>query len=150
MSYIDRLIKNCKTAKVSYPVREFEFVALTDLDGIKQAIYVIEEIEGNIEKTFFEFSRYKEKKERKCAKLNAPSQVMYVGSSTTGVRKRIEQHLGNGHESTYSLHLKHWFNGNYRIIIKQYEVTKDVLQIIEDDLSDQLKPAFGKQGGNNK
>jgi len=150
MSYIDRLIKNCETAKVSSPVREFEFDALTDLDGIKQAIYVIEEIEGNIEKTFLEFSRYKEKKERKCAKLNAPSQVMYVGSSTTGVRKRIEQHLGDGHESTYSLHLKHWFNGSHRITIKQYEVTKDVLQIIEDDLSDQLKPAFGKQGGNNK
>lgn len=75
---------------------------------------------------------------------------MYVGSSTTGVRKRIEQHLGNGHESTYSLHLKHWFSGKHKITIKQYTVAKDIIQIIEDDLSDQLTPAFGKKGGNNK
>ena len=150
MSYIDRLIKNCEIAKTSSPSREFEFQEVTDLDGIKQAIYIIEEIEGDIEKTFLKFSRYKDKKERKCAKLNAPSQIMYVGSSTTGLRKRIEQHLGDGHQGTYSLHLKHWFKGNYKITIKQYDVTREVLQIIEDDLSDQLKPAFGKQGGNNK
>jgi hypothetical protein len=31
-----------------------------------------------------------------------------------------------------------------------YDVENEVLQIIEDDLSDILKPAFGKQGGNNK
>ena len=150
MSYIERLIKNCEIAKESSPTREFKFEKLSDLDGIKQAIYIIEEIEGDVEKTFLEFSRYKEKKERKCAKLNSPSHVMYVGSSTTGVRKRIEQHLGNGHESTYSLHLKHWFNGKHKITIKQYTVAKDILQIIEDDLSDQLNPAFGKKGGNNK
>ena len=150
MGYIDRLIENCKTAKESSPTNEFEFNNLSSLDNIKQAIYVIEEIGGDIEETFLKFSRYKEKKERKCAKLNAPSQVMYVGSSTTGVRKRIEQHLGDGHVGTYALHMKHWFKGKYKITIKQYDVTKEVLQIIEDDLSDQLKPAFGKQGGNNK
>jgi len=38
----------------------------------------------------------------------------------------------------------------YKITIKEYTVAKDVLQIIEDDLSDQLSPAFGKKGGNNK
>lgn len=75
---------------------------------------------------------------------------MYVGSSTTGVKKRIQQHMGDGHAGTYALHLKHWFKANYRITIKQYSETKEVLQIIEDDLSESLKPAFGKQGGNNK
>lgn len=150
MDYIDRLIENCKAAKESFPTDEFEFNDLSSLDKIKQAIYVIEEIDGDIEETFLKFSRYKEKRERKCAKLNAPSKVMYVGSSTTGVRKRIEQHLGYGHVGTYALHMKHWFTGKHKITIKQYGVTKEVLQIIEDDLSDQLKPAFGKQGGNNK
>ena len=150
MGYIDRLIENCKIAKESSPTVEFEFSDLSGLDNIKQAIYVIEEIDGDIEETFHRFSRYKEKKERKCAKLNAPSQVMYVGSSTTGVRKRIEQHLGEGHVGTYALHMKHWFAGKHKITIKQYCVTREVLQIIEDDLADQLKPAFGKQGGNNK
>jgi len=150
MDYINRLINNCEIAKSSSPVNEFELMALTDLDKIKHAIYTIEEVGGDIESTFLLFSQYKKKKRRMCAKLNAPSQVMYVGSSTTGVRKRIEQHIGDGHKSTYAIHLKYWFTGKYKITIKQYDVTSDVLQIIEDDLSDQLKPAFGKRGGNNK
>jgi len=150
MSYIDSLIQDCKSAKVAIPIKEFEFKKLSDLDGIDQAIYVIEQIDGDIEDTFLGFAKYKAKKDRKCSKLNSPSKVMYVGSSITGVKKRIEQHLGNGHKETYSLHLKYWFNGDYKITIKQYSETARVLQIIEDSLSDQLKPAFGKQGGNNK
>ena len=150
MRYIDRLIENCEKAKTASPLEEFVLQNLAELDGIKQAIYVIEQIEGDQEEIFLEFSRYRDKKERKCAKLNSPSQIMYVGSSTTGVRKRIEQHKGEGHAGTYALHLKHWCRSDYRITIKKYSETKEVLQIIEDDLSDRLKPAFGKQGGNNK
>jgi hypothetical protein len=150
MRYIDKLIENCELAKKALPSKEFVLSDMAQLDGIAQAIYVVEQVGGDIEKTFLDFSRYKEKKERKCAKLNSPSKVMYVGSSTTGVRKRIEQHLGEGHEGTYSLHLKYWFNGEHKITVKEYNVTKDVLQIIEDDLSHNLNPAFGKRGGNNK
>jgi hypothetical protein len=150
MRYIDRLIENCKKAKAAFPVNEFVLKELSELDGIQQAIYVIEQIDGSEDEVFLEFSRYKDKKERKCARLNVPSKVMYVGSSTTGVKKRIEQHKGDGHRDTYALHLKHWFQSDYRITIKLYSETKEVLQIIEDDLSDRLKPAFGKQGGNNK
>ncbi len=150
MSYIDRLIQNCKMAKKAVPVKEFELKDLSDLDGMKQAIYVIEQVDDDYDKTYSDYSRYKEKKERKCAKLNTPSKTMYVGSSTTGVKKRIMQHRGDGNEGTYALHLKYWFKGRSIITIKQYNETKEVLQIIEDDLSDKLKPAFGKQGGNNK
>jgi len=150
MNYIDRLISNCNVAKASTPSRKFILDDIADLDGMKQAIYIIEEVGGDTENTYLQFSLFKEKKARKCAKLNAASQIMYVGSSTTGVKKRIEQHLGHGHKGTYALHLKYWFTGNYKITIMQYEVPKEVLQIIEDDLSDKLKPAFGKQGGNNK
>lgn len=150
MDYIDRLIKCCKVAKKATAVREFELQELSELDGISQAIYVIEDVSGDNQKTFLDFSRYKEKKERACSKLNSPSNIMYVGSSTTGVRKRIEQHIGDGHKGTYALHLSHWFKGNQKITIKQYDEKKNVLQIIEDDLSDKLKPAFGKQGGNSK
>ena len=152
MSYIDTLIKNCNTAKAASPssLLEVKVDDLTVLDGVQKAIYIIEEIDGEPEKTFLAFSRYKEKKERACAKLNAPSKVLYVGSSTTGVRKRIEQHMGQGNKGTYALHLSHWFEGNYKVTVKQYDVADEVLQIIEDDLSESLKPAFGKQGGNNK
>ncbi|MEP4889699.1 MAG: GIY-YIG nuclease family protein [Aliiglaciecola sp.] len=149
-SFIDRLIENCEKAKAASPVNEFVLQNLSQLDGMKQAIYVIEQVDGSEEAVFEVFSRYKNKNERKCAKLNSPSKIMYVGSSTTGVRKRIEQHKGEGHAGTYALHLKHWFRSNYKITIKQYSECKEVLQIIEDDLSDRLKPAFGKQGGNNK
>ena len=150
MGYIDRLITNCELAKKANPVNEFELNDLSELADIQQAIYVIEQIDSDIDKVFLDFSRYKNKKERKCAKLNSPSKTMYVGSSTTGVQKRIKQHQGLSSASTYALHLKHWFKGKLKITIKQYDVDRDVLQIIEDDLSEQLKPAFGKQGGNGK
>lgn len=150
MSYIDELIESCQAAKRAKPTREVDGSDLANLDGIEKAIYVIEEVGGDPEKTFMAFSRYKEKKERACAKLNAPSRVMYVGSSTTGVKKRIEQHMGQGHKGTYALHLSHWFCGTYKVTVRQYDVSAEVLQILEDDLAERIKPAFGKQGGNNK
>ena len=70
--------------------------------------------------------------------LNSPSKVLYVGSSTTGVHKRIKQHIGDGSKGTYALHLSHWFDGKYSITIKQYDKPREVIQIIEDDLSDFL------------
>ncbi|HLD22543.1 MAG TPA: hypothetical protein VJA83_01285 [Sulfuricurvum sp.] len=150
MSYIDKLIHNCQLAKNTFPIKEFELQNLSDLDNIDKAIYIIEEIDGDKNKTFNDFIQYRDKKERSCSKLNAPSNILYVGSSTSGIKKRLEQHIGNGHKSTYALHLKYWFTGKYKIAIKQYNTTLDVLQIIEDDLADRVKPAFGKQGGNNK
>jgi hypothetical protein len=150
MSYIDKLISNCELAKKSIPVREFVMSNISELNGIDEAIYIIEQIEGDPRETFLKFSTYKESTKRSCAKLNSPSNVMYVGSSTTGLKKRIKQHEGCGSESTYALHLSHWFDGKYTIKIKQYDVLPAVLQIIEDSLSDELKPAFGKKGSNGK
>lgn len=95
-------------------------------------------------------SDYKKSKQRSCPKLNAPSSIMYVGSSTTGIKKRIEQHLGDGPQNTYALHLKHWFKGKYKITIKIFDEPIEVLQIIEDAISHDLAPAFGKSGGNNR
>ncbi len=122
------------------------------MDNIPIAIYIIEEIAGNIEETFSKLKEYKNKKERNCPKLNNASSTLYVGSSTTGLKKRIKEHIGDGSKSTYSLQLKHWFKGNYKITIKVYddEISREIIQIIEDNLSYQLKPAFGKQGSNNR
>lgn len=153
MRYVDRLIKNCEQAKNAKPVREFELlqpIDISKIENITKAIYIIEEINGNPAKTFDDFSAFKKSSESKCAKLNSQSQIMYVGSSSTGLKKRLQQHLGDGHKSTYAMHLNHWFEGIFKIIVKEYDIPKEVLQIIEDDLSDQLKPAFSKQGGNNK
>ncbi len=150
MNYIDRLILNCKAAKEAVPFNEFIFQDLDSLKQVKYAIYITEDLSGDPEKTFQDYAAFKDKKERSCARLNKPSTVMYVGSSTTNLKSRINQHLGGGYANTYALHLDHWFEGQYQITIREYDVPKEVLQIIEDALSDQLKPAFGKQGANNK
>lgn len=150
MGYIERLIENCHQALTSKPAQEFVMTNHTELKDIKKAIYVIEQIGGDIKKTFDDFLTFKQSTERACPKSNAPSQIMYVGSSTTGLLKRISEHIGDGSKSTSAMHLRHWYKGDYQIKIKIYNETSDVIQIIEDDLSDQLKPAFGKRGGNNK
>ncbi len=148
MGYIDELISHCLIAKQASPTRELDVTDLSNLDGIRKAIYVIEEVGGDPVLTFDAMATYKKRKERACPKLNAPSRILYVGSSTQGARKRIEEHIGLGHAQTYALHLRYWFTGEYKISIRQYDVPDAVLQILEDDLSSQLKPAFGKRGGN--
>lgn len=153
MSYITALIGSCNKAKNAKPIKELILSDISQLNGINKAIYIIEDMSDNNAATFRKLSDYKATKQRACPKLNAPSAVMYVGSSTTGVKKRIEQHLGiSGSKDTYALHLSHWFKDETKITIKIYDesVENEVLQILEDALSHELKPAFGKQGGNNK
>ena len=150
MRYVDRLIANCHRAKEAKPVREFQITdlaALSELDGVTQAIYIIEH-EGDADETFLDFSRFRQSAPRACARLNAPSPVLYVGSSTTDVAKRIRENLGRGHAKTYALHLEQWFKHAPKITVRIYNEPAEVLQIIEDDLADALKPAFGKRGGN--
>ena len=153
MAYLDALILACEAAKVARPVREFIMKTPDDLKSIRSAIYIISELEGDIEKTFFEFKKYKKTGKRACAKLNQPSRILYVGSSSTGVMNRVRQHLGTSekYKSTYSLQLGHWAGERkFQIHISEYNVERDVLQLIEDSKSYDLKPAFGKMGGNNK
>jgi len=150
--YIDILIENCNLAKQTKPIKTFvlDLNNLNSLENINNSIYIIEEIDGDPKNTFENLKKYKNKKERACPRLNKPSQTMYVGSSTTNLKKRIKEHLGEGSKSTYSLQLKYWFKGNYKITIYTYDISSNILQIIEDNLAYNFKPAFGKQGGNNK
>lgn len=150
MEYIDRLMQHCELARAAVPVREFVAATPGDLDGIVQGIYIIRELGGDAEATFAAFSDFKRTKARACARLNAPSPVLYVGSSTTGLKKRIADHMGDGCASTYALHLKHWFQGTCEVTVKVYDVPAAVLQILEDALAHELKPAFGKMGANNR
>lgn len=150
MIYIDKLMENCQRAKSAKPISEFVLNDDSELNGIRKAIYIIEEIGGDSTRTFNALKEYKQVTKRACPKLNSPSKVLYVGSSTTGLETRIKQHRGHGPKGTYALHLKQWFKGEYRIRVKVYDEPKEVLQIIEDSISYDLAPAFGKQGGNNK
>jgi Uri superfamily endonuclease len=122
-----------------------------ELKEIKSAIYIIRERNADTSSTFHAFQKFKKKKDRAFAKLNHPSSTLYVGSSTTGLMRRIKQHLGNGPKSTYALHLSHWAaEQEIEIEILQYNVPREFLQLIVDSISSELKPAFGKLGGNNK
>lgn len=153
MEYIDRLIANCQAAKEAKPKLQIEIINQADLSalvGIENATYVIEEVGGNPEETYRALAIFKGSEDRSCPRLNHPSRVMYVGSSRTDVKNRLAQHIGDGPKSTYALHLKHWFQGSYKITVTQYDVPHEVLQILEDDLADRLEPAFGKRGGNNR
>ena len=151
MAYLDDLIEDCRAAKKAKPIRQFIMAELHELKEIKSAIYIIRERNADTVSTFQAFQEFKKKKERRCAKLNHPSSTLYVGSSTTGLMKRVKQHLGDGPRSTYALHLSHWAAlQEIEIEILQYDVPREVLQLIEDSISVDLKPAFGKQGANNK
>ena len=151
MSYIKELIANCEQALQTEPERSFVMTDLAELEGIKTAIYIIELTSGDPEKVFLDFVAYRGKRERACAKLNAPCSTLYVGSSTTGVKARIRQHLGDGYKGTSALHLQEWCKDDYKIRVLVYpNVKREVLQIVEDSTSHELRPAFGKSGPNNK
>ena len=152
MNYLDRLIASCETAKKVEAIQELEVDEsnLENLKGISNAIYIITEIGGNQQKTFDALSEFKAKRTRACPALNLPSQTLYVGSSTTGLLKRINQHIGRGPAQTYALNLEHWFKGKFKIEVKEYNCSREIIQLIEDNISYELCPAFGKKGGNNK
>lgn len=79
----------------------------------------------------------------------APSNVLYVGSSRT-LRKRLMEHLGFGPKKTFSLHLRQWGHGlgPVRIDVRAYpaDLPNGLLCALEDYMADQLRPLFGKRG----
>lgn len=149
---IDKLIEDCNTAKRA--AHKQVIVSIDDASafkGVKNAVYVIEEIGGDAEKTFENFQIFKTKKKRPCPKENQASQTLYVGSSVGSLESRLKQHIGRKeNKCTSALNLSHWFKGTFQITAKTYDVSPNVLQIIEDSLHYHLQPAFGKKGGNGK
>jgi hypothetical protein len=84
------------------------------------------------------------------------SKVLYVGSSTTDFITRIKNHLGTEGTSVYSLHLCKWdSNIDYELKVSTFEVVSDsneiverfIVEILEQQFWDKLKPVFGKRSG---
>ncbi|OTK62513.1 hypothetical protein B9X68_02265 [Acinetobacter pittii] len=133
---------------------------IADIEKVKDfksAIYIIREIGGNPLKTFNDFISFREEEGLKgenrmrCAKPNSPSEILYVGSSINDLINRLREHTTKVSSlKTYALRLNNWFKGEYQIHIKEYDVSRDILQLIEDNLAYELKPAFGKRGPNGK
>lgn len=89
--------------------------------------------------------------------INNNSNYLYVGSSTSDFISRIKDHLGvkNG-KRTYALHLSKWDkNLEYTIKITTYQVidknehpvSNNIVELIEQQIWDKLKPLFGKRSG---
>ncbi|WP_435641223.1 GIY-YIG nuclease family protein [Micavibrio aeruginosavorus] len=153
LEYFDKLIQKCNAAKELSPVKEFEInpTEIDTLQDVKNAIYIIEQIDGCPKNTFKTMKKYKNESDRKCPRINTPSRILYVGSSTTNLKRRLNEHLGNGNKGTYALHLKYWLYEKYKIIIMDFnEIDKEILGLIEDSYHHVLKPAFGKPGPNGK
>jgi hypothetical protein len=78
-----------------------------------------------------------------------PSDYMYVGSSRDCVKRLIE-HFGYGAKRTYSLHMASWATalaGDFEIeVLKYIDIEQTVLCAIEDQLSKELTPLFGRRG----
>lgn len=162
-SYFDNLIEDCHTAKTAEPYLAIDFellfplanevVDFAELSDHQKGIYIIEDLNAENKDTFEALKMFKSNQRGTfaCPKLNSPSHVLYVGSSTTGIKKRLEQHCGlTGAKQTSALHAKHWFTGRLKITVYLYEHPRNIIQLIEDGLSDALQPAFGKTGPNNK
>ncbi len=84
---------------------------------------------------------------------NTDSKFVYVGSCTkTKLSSRFIQHCGWGNDQTYSLQLRKWLTDEKLTFTFNYVAIEDglVAQYLEDQLHRDLKPLFGKSGGNNK
>lgn len=149
--YLNQLIQDCEITKQAISGACFIYSDAMVLPAKCSAIYIIREIGGDPQYTYDAFLAFKSQfKHLKTAQPNHPSQILYVGSCTTKLKNRLEQHTLKCNQHTHALRLYEWFTGNYEIEIQLYDVSKSFLQLIEDNLAYNLKPAFGKRGNNNK
>lgn len=146
----DPQIFNCEIEGEEWYESDFESF-LKSISTSEPSLYFIFDRSDDVQKTFHAFSDFKKKKFRACPRKNEPSDCMYVGSSLRSIRTRLRQHVGLSEaKSTYALHLRHWLKGSLEIAVINYAVDADVLQVIEDGYALELRPAFGKRGGNNR
>lgn len=85
------------------------------------------------------------------------STTLYVGSSTTDFVTRIKNHFGIMGKRMYSLHLAKWDEDyDYEIILETYQLKTNiegeilerfVVEIVEQQIWEELKPMFGKKSG---
>lgn len=163
--YIDLLIQHCEEAKNTENRFRETFTRDDYLSGKHElyepkairVIYVIKIPGDNLSKTSKHLEHLKQQKTRKYPRINKPSDsdVIYVGSSSTNLKGRLKQHLLEGPKSTYALHMKTWrqeYLSNVEVEVRYYEkdLSRNVLQILEDGLSYELNPIFGKSGSNGK
>lgn len=84
------------------------------------------------------------------------SNTLYVGSSTTDFKTRIKNHFSTQSSRVYSLHLCRWDKSlDYDLKISAFEVISEseqtverfIVEILEQQFWDKLRPIFGKRSG---
>lgn len=132
-------------------------------------IYTIELLDvtkrRNLLEFFNEFSINNKTKKKSVNRINHSkdntsnndSNYLYVGSSTSDFIGRLKNHLGLRNSiRTYSLHLSKWDkNLEYNIEVVTYQlkgknqldISNVVVELIEQQIWDKLKPLFGKRSG---
>nr|WP_199000915.1 hypothetical protein [Flavobacterium sp. ASV13] len=132
-------------------------------------IYTIELIDtakkGVLLDTFQTFSRINKTMTKNVTRINHSldnsannnSNFLYVGSSIGDFSGRLKNHLGiRKSVRTYSLHLSKWdTNLDYNIRVVTYQVkdknknpvSNNIVELIEQQIWDKLKPLFGKRSG---
>lgn len=113
----------------------FSCLSTTDLPTIQSA---------------FSSAKATEAGNRAYARLNSPSNVFYVGGSSA-LSKRVSEHLGFGHKSTYAMHLAQWIQPfplqlEIRAARFSSDTDRSLVQVLEDALWLQLRPMFGRKG----
>lgn len=158
MSYIDDLIHACLIAKQTFAIKTFQFYNTDNLEFLHiykqdKIIYVIELVEGSPQDVFDKLKAFQAlKTQYACPKINHPARTLYVGSCRSHFPRRMRQHFTEQYPTTSGLHLNQWYQGQVKVRCYVYatDILPEVLQLLEDDLSHQLNPAFGKKGANNK
>jgi hypothetical protein len=138
-------------------------LSLTASIDFDRCIYLIE-LDEKADRADVQVAFDKAKSEKAANGLSLPSNnrvsgscMLYVGSSfRTGLRRatlasRLTQHLLSAPKGTYALNLSHWATGlSGGIIIRAFQypdaVDRGVVVAIEDNLSANLKPMFGRRG----
>tara|TARA_R110002111_G_scaffold195899_1_gene261685 strand:- start:142 stop:717 length:576 start_codon:yes stop_codon:yes gene_type:complete len=129
-------------------------------------IYTIELLEiSKLPKLLGMFENFSEKNKLKVknkdrvnvSKYNKTlSSFLYVGSSTTDFYSRLKNHFGTRGNRVYSMHLCKWDNDtNYDLKISTYIIenlknlntTHSIVELVEQQVWDELKPNFGKRSG---
>jgi hypothetical protein len=120
-------------------------------------IYAIQAKPGmspqKIRQTFVDASDRMKRDGRNCSRLNEKHVAdfwLYVGRSEK-LHSRMKEHFGHGSKSTYSLQMIHWSESlelQLELHCARYreDIHDLVLQSLEDQLWDDLRPMFGRRG----
>lgn len=129
-------------------------------------IYTIELLEiSKLPKLLGMFENFSEKNKLKVknkdrvnvSKYNKSlSSFLYVGSSTTDFYARLKNHFGTRGNRVYSMHLCKWDNDiSYDLKLRTYTLENikspntmhSIVELVEQQVWDELKPNFGKRSG---